>query len=101
MMTTSETEYAAVDAMVMVPEPTPAPTAVRVVADNALTLPTQLPSHTECTLVPKLFVAVTVKRYHTPFVRLATLVVVALAGTTTVPFTEQCASTEKSQAHFG
>ena len=30
---------------------------------------TQLPGHTECSLVPKLFVAVTVKRYETPFVR--------------------------------
>jgi hypothetical protein len=30
---------------------------------------TQLPLHTECSLVPNSFVAVTVKRYDTPFVR--------------------------------
>jgi len=39
----------------------------------AVTLFTQLPPHSEWGPVPKLLVAVTVKRYHTPFVRPGTM----------------------------
>jgi hypothetical protein len=45
-------------------------------SDAVVPLFTQLPPHSECTLVPNAFVAVAVKRYHTPFVSPGTVTAV-------------------------
>ena len=63
-------------------------------------MPTQLPSHTECFDGPFALVAVTEKRYQTPFVRLMT--VADVDADTVVHRTEQwwLLDTVMSHEHF-
>ena len=64
-------------------------------------LPTQLPSHRECSDGPSVLVAVTVKRYHTPFVSPVTVAVTEASSTTMPHRTLQCTEsvTVASQLH--